>query len=348
MAKQHILPLFIPQLGCGQACSFCNQHTITGRVKPLLPEDLPGLLPAGPEPVELALYGGSFTALPLKVQVAWLESLQPWRQRGKISTIRLSTRPDAINLEQMLWLKSYGVTTVELGVQSLDDQVLARAGRRYRAADVITAILAGHVAGLKIGIQLLPGLPGETPQTAVAGARRLAAVAPDLVRIYPLVVLAGTPLARELEAGTFQPWDFALAVDTAARLKIIFQSRGIPVIRIGLQPGQDLVPGSSVLAGCYHPALGQIVDSRIFLWLLESLLQQGVDPNQPLFVNPRDFSNLRGQHGVNLCYLSRKFNIKPRILGDGSLPRGKIRWGDKLIDWSDEALVAKALGDSGV
>lgn len=348
MAKQRILPVFIPQLGCGQACSFCNQHTITGRVKPLSPEDLPGLLPAEVEGIELAFYGGSFTALPLTLQRRWLEAAAPFRHEGKISAIRLSTRPDVVDSPHLHWLKSFGVTTVELGVQSLDEGVLKRAGRNYGVQEVMAAILSAHAAGIKVGVQLLPGLPGESPGQAVAGARLLANLAPDLVRIYPLVVLAGTRLAGELAAGTFRPWDFALAIDTAARMKVIFGSRGIPVIRIGLQPGEDLVPGSTVLAGCFHPALGQLVESRIFLWQLEWLLEQGVDPGQPLLVNPRDFTSLRGQRNVNLCYLSRKFKIKPRILGEDSLPRGTVQWGEKKIDWSDEALVAKALGDSGV
>lgn len=348
MARQRILPVFIPQQGCGQACSFCNQHTITGRVKPLSPEDLPGLLPAKEQGLELAFYGGSFTALPQEVQQRWLEQANRFRSNGKINSIRISTRPDVIDLPRLHWLKSYGVKTVELGVQSLAEPVLARAGRSYGVEEVVSAILSAHAAGIKVGVQLLPGLPGESPEEAVAGARQLANLAPDLVRIYPLVVLAGTRLARELAAGSFRPWDFALAIDTAARMKVIFGSRGIPVIRIGLQPGEDLVPGSSVLAGCYHPALGQMVESRIFLWQMELLLEQGADPGQPVLVNPRDFSSLRGQRGVNLCYLSRKYKIKPRILGESSLPRGTVRWGEKKIDWSDEALVVKALGDPGV
>ncbi|HNW28603.1 MAG TPA: radical SAM protein [Spirochaetota bacterium] len=270
MAKQQItIPVFIPHLGCAHRCSFCDQWSTTpagAMPRPeLVDEMVRQYIPrgiAGVSRIELAFFGGSFTGIRRDIQEAYLARAHRHLEERAIHGIRLSTRPDYISDESLILLKKYGVTTVEIGVQSLDDAVLLKSNRGHGVRDVFNAVECVTRHGLDFVIQLMPGLPGETRASALRSAQLAAGMGPSAVRLYPAIVLKGTPLERLFNAGEYAPLSLEDAVELCKDLYRIFLSRSIPVIRMGLHP---LPPGrlASVIAGPYHPSFGFLVKARL-------------------------------------------------------------------------------------
>ena len=256
-ARNRIYPVFIPHLGCPHACVFCNQHEITGAAAEEAMRQLNSLteLPPQEEPYELAFYGGSFTAIPVPQQLRYLNTAKRAKEKGVIHTIRLSTRPDAVNPETLERMKQFGVRTVELGAQSMRDEVLTASGRGHSAGDVQNASRMIHEAGLNLVLQMMTGLPGDDDDGAEDTARQLIALRPDAVRIYPTVIVRGTELEARWRAGEYREHTVEDAVRVCARILPLFEAAGIPVIRLGLNPTEEL-SGGAALAGAYHPALG--------------------------------------------------------------------------------------------
>jgi histone acetyltransferase (RNA polymerase elongator complex component) len=271
MPAPFVIPIFIAHQGCPHQCLFCNQRSITGA-----PEGMAGAHEveetirtqlAWPRrhldaPVQVAFYGGSFTGLPMERQEELLGAAQPFLTSGQVQELRLSTRPDYVTPEIAGFLREHGVGIVELGAQSLDDGVLAASGRGHTAAQVRTAVACLKEAGIRVGLQLMLGLPGDSTPTALASGRRAVALGPDMVRLYPCLVISGSPLAEHYQQGCYQPLSLARAVALAGRLWRIFEAQGISVVRMGLQPSAALE--KTVLAGPYHPAFGELVLSRLF------------------------------------------------------------------------------------
>ena len=325
-ARESIIPVFVPHLGCPNDCVFCNQRRISGSLTPARPGDVTeaieralAITPAGTRR-QLAFYGGSFTAIPDAEQEALLGAAQPWLERGDIASIRLSTRPDAIDGAVLARLRRYGVETVELGAQSMSDSVLALSGRGHTAQDVRVAALAVKAAGFKLILQMMTGLPGSDDGTDIESAREIAALSPDGVRVYPTVIVKDTALCDLWRAGRYTEHTVEDAVRVCARIVPIFEAAGIPIIRLGLNPTEDLSGGDAV-GGAYHPALGELVRSRIMRGKAEALLE-GAEPGAELTlrVNPRLMSQLVGQHGANRKYLTEKFGLKRlKIVPDGAV-----------------------------
>jgi histone acetyltransferase (RNA polymerase elongator complex component) len=314
--KPVIVPFFIPHQGCPHRCVFCDQRAISGA-----PADLPDRAAivatvdrwratAGAAPLEVAFFGGSFTSLAPPLQVALLAPLAPLLGR-EVSRIRVSTRPDAVTPATLGLLGEYGVDLVELGVQSMDDTVLAAAGRGHLVGDTVTAFGLLRDRGFSVGAQVLPGLPGETPEGALAGFGRLLALGPDLVRIYPALVLAGTELARRSAAGTYRPLSLAAAVDLCKIMLHQADLAGIPVVRVGLQETDGLRAGGTVLAGPYHPALRQLAEGERW-YDLAALLLERMPSSGPvtLSVPPARVSDLTGQRRRNLLRLRERFGAR--------------------------------------
>ena len=322
MAKRNIIPLFIPHAGCSHRCVFCDQVQISGADTPVTPAlasaPIQAALPAAGMGCELAFYGGSFTALPAAVQRRLLEAAVPYRADGRISCIRLSTRPDAIDDAACALLKEYGVTTVELGCQSMDEGVLALTRRGHSSEDTVMAVHCLRRHGFQVILQMMTGLPGDTGRESRETAEKIIALNPDGVRIYPTVVLRNTELARMMEAGEYRPQSVETAVSLCADLYQRFLENDIPVIRLGLNPTEEL-SGGEVLAGAYHPALGELVLSEIFLRMAREKLRT-VDPLEraELLVHPSRISVMVGQKRRNLTLLQREF----------SMQRLKVRAGD--------------------
>lgn len=267
-----VIPIFITHQGCPHRCLFCNQQPITGAPEPegaACPADLVTAeistwlaRPHRRSRVQVAFYGGSFTGMALDAQRALLSAVQPFIKGGQVDGIRLSTRPDYVNQETPAFLRSFGVETVELGVQSMDQEVLDRSLRGHSVRQVEAAIAILKQAGFRTGAQLMIGLPGETPRSAVMGARRLAALQPDFARLYPALVISGSGLESVYRRGQYRPLSLQRAVILTARLMAILEQAGVAVVRTGLQPSQELE--ASLVAGPYHPAFGELVKARIF------------------------------------------------------------------------------------
>ncbi len=322
-ARESIIPVFVPHLGCPNDCVFCNQRRISGSVAPATAEDVVSaienalrLTPPGTRR-QLAFYGGSFTAIPVAEQESLLGAAAPYLERGDIASLRLSTRPDAIDGAVLRRLRSYGVETIELGAQSMSERVLALSGRGHTAADVEDAARAVKGAGFRLILQMMTGLPGADDESDVESARRIAALGPDGVRVYPTVIVRDTALCDLWRAGRYKEHTVEDAVRVCARILPVFEQAGIPVIRLGLNPTEDLSGGDAV-GGAYHPALGELVKSRIMRDRAEKILSGAKRGEQAVLrVNPRLMSQLVGQHGANRAYLVERFGLSGlRIVRD--------------------------------
>ena len=310
--RNSIIPVFIPHLGCPHDCVFCNQKRISGSLLPACPEDVVRALEEGLakcERAELAFYGGSFTAIPMDEQCALLDAAAPYLADGRISSIRLSTRPDAISGEilEMLWKK--GVRTIELGSQSMVDCVLAASWRGHTAEDTERASALIKAAGFGLVLQMMTGLPGSDMEKDIESARRIAALKPDGVRIYPTVIIRDTALADMWREGAYTEHSVEAAAETCSEILPIFETAGIPVIRLGLNPTDEL-SGGDALGGAYHPALGEIVRSRILLKKAREKLgftRPGDDI--VLGVHPSCVSQMTGQKRCNIASLMAEFGL---------------------------------------
>ena len=294
-AKRHILPFFIPMQGCASQCVYCDQRSISGQAAAPTPRQVEqaALAYAGPAPAQLALYGGSFTALPQHEQEAYLQAAQPALKRGLIDSLRISTRPDALDAAALELLAAYGVTTVELGIQSFDNHVLHSAGRAYDQETARRSCLLVRQAGLELGIQLMTGLPQDDAQKSLRSLAQGCAIPADFFRLYPTLVLKNTPLATLYEQGLYRPQELAAAVGLAADMLALALHCGIPVIRLGLNPSPSLE--RSLLAGPYHPAFGQLAQGALKLRQALLLLEQAGEEAEALAYPPRERPLLFGQ-----------------------------------------------------
>lgn len=329
-AKRRILPFFIPHQGCPNQCVFCNQHRITGRSATIdfagIWQDIEQLRPE--DSMEIAFYGGSFTGLPWEVQCKLLAPAYKQKETGAVSHIRISTRPDYIDAERLRQLQQYGVDTIEIGVQSLNDEVLAKAGRGHTYADICRAVDLIKAYGFQLIIQLLPGLPGDSYEQAVSGAQQTAAWQPEGVRIYPAVVLADTPLYDMYQAGSYQPLSVTEAVAWCRDMAAFFILKNIQIIRIGLQPTEDISEGGAVMAGAFHPAFGQLVQSALALEQCRMLLAAGGVQNKTgcFLVPERLLSTYIGQKKINLMQLRHTYGQGIKILPGDNLCGHEIRF----------------------
>jgi len=332
-----IIPFFIPHYGCPHQCVFCNQRNITGQNHPDDTSAIPGKINRylnthdTSEPVEIAFYGGSFTALPLEVQQAYLENVRPFLRSGRVRNIRLSTRPDYISNRILKFLKEHLVTVIELGAQSMDDNVLVSSGRGHTSDDTMNAVEHLKELGFEVGLQLMPGLPGDTAKNFVKKTiDNVIAIKPGFVRLYPVLVIKGTPLENLYRNGYYQPLALDEAVDLCCEAAVKLEHAGIDVIRIGLQPTEELEKPGTILAGPFHPSFRQLVDSLIFLNKMRAALKMRKRTNNTaeFSVNPKDISPAVGQRRGNIKVIIKEFNLeRVRIVEDSSV-RGK--WEIKL------------------
>ncbi len=329
-AKKDIFPVFLPQGGCKNNCVYCSQLHITG--KHLLPDAAEieaDLLRLSDSERELAFYGGSFTSLPKTRIDEYLACGLSLKEAGKISAMRCSTHPNAIDEEIVALLQTHGMDRVELGVQSLDDDVLLAAGRGHGKADVFRSISLLHKAGIEVGVQLMQGLPLDSRAKSLTSVRELLPYRPDFVRLYPLLVLVGTPLARDYEAGDYQPLTLDEAVAWTRDLLAFFSYHDIPVIRIGLQPGGDIYRGSpAILAGPYHESFGNLTKAALKLEQIRMLLSEETAQNIRLLAPREDLPLLFGYQRQNIRRLHADYPGRQLTIGaDGTLPKGAVALG---------------------
>ncbi len=314
------LSIFVPHEGCPHRCSFCDQNAISGTDERPTPEEVRRLcdrfLPASPEEgadYEIAFFGGSFTAIERDYMIRLLEAAGPFVESGRASGIRCSTRPDAVDEEILDIYRRYGGTSIELGAQSMNDTVLTLNRRGHTCRDVYRAARLIKEAGFSLGLQMMTGLYGREPYRvdAMATAEAFARMGPDTVRIYPTLTLKNTLLARLYERGAYVPPALEESVDLCAQLVPFFEERDIRVIKLGLHADRSLE--ESLVAGPYHPAFRELVESRILYSDVLARLERLGAGRYTVSVSPKEVSRMTGQSKENVRKLAeRGFTVKVR------------------------------------
>jgi histone acetyltransferase (RNA polymerase elongator complex component) len=332
-----IIPIFLPHQGCTHRCVFCHQPHITGVSlhTTVTPDDVrKGIEIALAEPkshkkgaqFEVAFYGGTFTGLDLKQQEQFLRIVQPFINRGDLVGIRLSTHPKMFNEHIFALLAAFNVTTVELGVQSFDNLVLKKAARGHTAEEAEQIIDRLQHIGIDVGIHLMIGLPGDSYAGSIRSAQKTISLKPTSVRIHPTLVIRNTQLEVLYRKGQYTPLSLAAAVRTCKDMLKLFRAHQIPVIRIGLQPTASME--QNIVAGPYHPAMRQLVESALAYEEMEALCasQSFPDKQATFYVSPRDISTVRGQKNENLKKLQQQFELtRVDVMPDTNLLRGEMR-----------------------
>jgi histone acetyltransferase (RNA polymerase elongator complex component) len=324
-----IIPVFLPNLGCRERCLFCNQKAVAegppspSSVRKFIKTSL-SVIPFDKRNREkqVAFYGGSFTAIHRDEQVRYLKEVQPFLASDLIDSIRISTRPDALDEETLSMLKEYRVKTIEVGVQSMIDEVLLLAHRGHWAKDTIAATSRLKLWDFEVGLQLMIGLPGDTCDRSLQTLDRIIELQPDFVRIHPTLVLKGAPLENLWRAGGYSSLSLDEAIQWLKKSILKLENSSIRVARIGLQTTKELE--RDFLAGPYHPALHQLIDSTIFFDMAKYLLENHPNGSQSiLFCHPKDISNLMGQRNENILKLKNHFKLSEVFIdGRQKSPRG--------------------------
>lgn len=269
-AKHRVIPIFIPQKACPHRCTYCNQFAIAGQDHILSPEEVNSIIQQHlatilkGSHIRIAFFGGSFTGMSIDEQNAYLDVAYPYVQNGTVEGIQLSTHPDYISPEILDNLKQHGVTLIELGAQSLDDEVLQAANRGHTVQQVHEASSMIRQHGFELGLQMMIGLPGDTKEKALRTAQHIADFGATCTRIYPTLVVKGTRLATDYAEGRYQPLSLEEAVDWCKDLYLFFQEKGITILRVGLHPSEGLLSGSGYLAGPFHVSFKELVLSAIW------------------------------------------------------------------------------------
>ena len=316
--QRHVnIPIFIPHLGCPNQCVFCNQRTISG-VKEFDPALLTGIIEATLESieknadVEIAFFGGSFTGIDRNLMISLLKTAHSYIESGKVSGIRLSTRPDYINSEILDILKKYGVTVIELGLQSASDAVLSASKRGHTRIDELNACRLIKDYGFTLVGQMMIGLPLSDLESELETAKFIADVGADCARIYPTVVFKDTELCKMQSDGIYAPLELSDAVSRCAEVFAFFKEKGVKVIRIGLQSSENLTSTDTYFAGPNHSALGELVLSEYYYRKISKYLKENniKDATQlTVRVALGELSKAIGQRRTNKNKISEQFNI---------------------------------------
>jgi histone acetyltransferase (RNA polymerase elongator complex component) len=332
--KSLVIPVFIPHRGCPHQCLFCNQNSIIGKkanhgdVSSEIEKTITTWLtrPHHQSQVQVAFYGGSFTCLPEEQQEEMLRVVRPFLHRGDVQCIRLSTRPDCLDADICRFLRERGVAIVEVGVQSLDDDVLQKSRRGHTAADCSRAVQVLQKAGIEVGVQLMPGLPGESGPSFFRGVRGVIDLDPTFVRLYPVLVVDHSGLAEIYRLGDYRPLTMNRAVALCRRAKEMFIRAGIRVVRIGLQPSESLE--RELLAGPYHPAFGELVAAREWFRKIRALLAGYPSGSRvTVWISERDLSAFLGPKRMNMQRLAQ-LGLADRLLveTDKDMQRGTLTY----------------------
>ena len=338
MKKEYIIPIFVPHLGCPNNCTFCNQKRISGQTKMVTAQDVKNTIDFflkhfrdDYKYVEVAFFGGSFTAIDEKTQVELLEAVQEYIQNKKVNSIRISTRPDCIDKEILKRMKKYHVKTIELGVQSTNNYILKRCKRGHTYEDTKKASKLIRRYGFILGHQMMVGLPESTKQDEINTAKELIRLRPKIVRIYPVLVIKDTELADEYERGDYTPFTVGQAVERCKDIVDLFNRNKINVIRVGLQNTEEITdPGtekSSVIAGPYHPAFRQLVESS--MWY-DSIVNKIKKVNAKvkkvkIIANDVNVNNIIGHKKENIEKLKDVYDVEVVIEKSEEIKPGKFK-----------------------
>jgi radical SAM enzyme (TIGR01210 family) len=338
MKKQYIIPIFVPHLGCPNDCIFCNQKSISGQTKMITKEDVKNIIEEYLKHLkdkdsykEVAFFGGSFTGIDISTQEELLGAAYEYIKENKIDSIRISTRPDYINKEILKMLKKYKVQTIELGVQSANDYILQRSNRGHKFEDVKKASRLIRWYGFKLGHQMMVGLPESTRIDEINTAKALIKLKPKMVRIYPVLVIKNTKLEEQYKNGEYEPVTVTQAVEICKELVAMFDKKKIEVIRIGLQNTDTITDpeenASEVVAGPYHPAFRQLVESAMWYDAVVSKIKKlNVKVKEvEVTINPIDVNNVIGHKKENVHKLKEFYDVDLIVKQDEKIKQGKSK-----------------------
>jgi len=326
------IPIFVPHKGCPNDCSFCNQRKITGRTEPMTSENAENIIEEylktidkSVTNIQIAFFGGSFTGIPKDEQKALLKVASKYVKSGQVSGIRLSTRPDYIDEDILVFLKKYGVKTIELGVQSMVDDVLEKNDRGHTALDAENASHLIKEHGFELGLQMMTGLYGDDRNGAIYTAKRIIELKPTCVRIYPTLIIKETKLEVLYRLGEYQPMSLNETVSLCAELSEMFENAGIKVLRIGLLGTDNINDESDVVAGPFHQSIGELAESERFYIKLSSELIKHDEKNIEVHVNPRYISVAVGHRKKNVLRFKEKYkNNNIKIIQNDNVPYGSF------------------------
>ena len=337
MKKQYIIPIFVPHLGCPNNCTFCNQKKISGQLKPVTPKDAKNTIEYYLKNFkedniekEIAFFGGSFTAIDKNLQEELLKVAYEYKKAKKVQGIRLSTRPDCIDKEELKLLKKYGVTTIELGVQTTNDYLLKKCKRGHTFEDVKKASKLIRRNRFTLGHQMMVGLPESTRADELKTAKDLAKLKPKIMRIYPVLVIKGTELEEEYNLKEYEPLKVEQAVEICKELNNFFKKKKIDVIRIGLQNTDTITnpenPESEVIAGPYHECFRQLVESSSWYdRIVEKIKSFNVKVKTvEIRVNEKDINYVVGYKRGNIEKLEKMYNVEAKIVKDDKIKQDKF------------------------
>lgn len=331
MSKNYyIIPIFISHQGCPHQCVFCNQNKIAGEcaevfasdVRKIVDEYLATINSKGAT-VEVSFFGGTFTAISVKKQRELLEVAREYKEKGLIHKIRLSTRPDAISPYILSYLKEFKVDIIELGVQSLDDEVLRLSGRGHTVKDVENASKLIKEEGFVLGHQIMPGLPGDNFEIDIKTTKKSIDMKPDICRIYPSLVIKDTPMETMYNRGEYVPYTLNEAVDISGEMLKLYNAAKIKVIRIGLQPTDTITTGKDIVDGPFHPAFRELVEGNLICKTLIAKTNESKDII--IDINEKDISKLytNKKQYFNEFLNSRSGKVYVNV--NNKVKRGKIK-----------------------
>ena len=348
MSKNYyIIPIFVPHEGCPHDCVFCNQDRITGTNKDSIRiagadtiqkknhdheevtdkfvektiKDYLETIDHTQATVEVSFFGGTFTGIREEKQRELLKVAKEFKDKKLIDKIRLSTRPDYIDDYILTYLKEYGVDIIELGVQSLDEDVLKKSARGHGVEDVIKASKLIKDYGFVLGHQIMPGLPGDTFERDIYTTEKSISMKPDICRIYPALVIKDTAMEVMYNRREYIPYTLEEAVEISKKMYDMYSENNIKVIRIGLQPTETINENGDVVAGPFHPAFRELVESSL---LVDKILENMNEYDKgEIYINPKDISKL---YANKKAYFN-KLNEKGKSLiirQDSDIDRGRI------------------------
>ena len=307
--KHYNIPIFIPELACPNRCIYCNQRHISGQLQAVKPEEIKQIIEQHlatfirPSEVELAFFGGSFTGIDEKDMLTYLQIVQPYIEQGEIKSIRISTRPDYINEKILDILQQYNVKDIELGAQSLNEEVLAFAKRGHTVKDVENASQLIKSYGFSLGLQMMIGLPLDTVEKSKETAKKILKLGAESTRIYPTLVINNTDLADLYRQNKYKALSLDEAVDWTAEIYKIFSQSSIKILRIGLHPSEALINGTELLAGPFHVSFKELVLTKIWQEKFEKLPIN----TKTILVNPKEINYAIGYNSKNKQLLQKKF-----------------------------------------
>lgn len=337
MKKEYIIPIFVPHLGCPNDCTFCNQKKISGQKKNITKKDVTEIIEYYLQnfkdydrKIEVAFFGGSFTGISPETQEELLSAAYSYIENGKVDSIRISTRPDYISKDILKLLKKYKVQTIELGVQSTNNYVLDKCKRGHDFNDVKKASKLIRKNKFTLGHQMMVGLPDSTKQDEIKTAKDLIKLHPKMIRIYPVLVIKDTQLEKDFRSGDYIPNTLEQAVETCSILLRMFKNKKIDVIRIGLQNTDEICDPknetSQVVAGPYHPAFRQLVESRIYYDEISEKIKSLNNKvrNIKVLVNTKHMNSFVGHKRENINRIKEIYNVNIKIIQDDDIKDYKI------------------------